>query len=69
MGLQQDQEGGWWKLIVKGRKIQVDDILFVVQRIDPEMNQLFGNRDQIAELKQRLRDMELNRLRLELTKD
>lgn len=68
-GLQKDQEGGWWKLIVKGRKIQVDDILFVVQRIDPEMSQLFGNRDHIDELRQRLRRMELDKLRMELTKD
>lgn len=68
-GLQKDQEGGWWKLIVKGRKIQVDDILFVVQRIDPAMSQLFGNRDTIAELTQRLRRMELDKLRMELTKD
>jgi hypothetical protein len=69
IGMQKDQQGGWWKLIVKGRKMEVDDILFVVQRIDPEMSQLFGNRDQIAELKERLRRMELDKLRLELTKD
>lgn len=69
IGLQKDQQGGWWKLIVKGRKIEVHDILFVVQRIDAEVSQLFGNRDQIAELKQRLRKMELDKLRLELTKD
>jgi hypothetical protein len=61
-----DRRGGWMRLEVKGRKIPESDILFVMQRHETSTVDLFAQRDRLGELKKEVRQLELNKLRLEL---
>jgi hypothetical protein len=58
--------GGWWLLEAKGRVIPRNRKLFVVQPHEPSSSDIFARRDRLDELKKQVRELELNKLRMEL---
>ena len=65
---QPDRRGGWMLLEVQGRQIPHGDILFVVQRHESSVSDLFAKRDRLDELRREMRTLENNKLRMELAK-
>lgn len=63
--IRNDRRGGWQLLVVEGRKIKPDANLFVYQRQESTDRHLFAQRDRLHELKQEIRKIELNKLRME----
>ena len=61
-----DRRGGWLRLEVEGRRIPHHDILFVMQRHESSSADLFAQRDRLDELRREMRNLERNKLRLEL---
>ena len=65
---QADRRGGWMLLEVQGRQIPHHDILFVVQRHESSVTDLFARRDRLDDLRREVRTLENNKLRMELVK-
>jgi hypothetical protein len=61
-----DRRGGWLRLEVQGRRIPHQDILFVMQRHESSSADLFSQRDRLDDLRREMRQLERNKLRLEL---
>jgi cell shape-determining protein MreC len=65
---QADRRGGWMLLEVQGRQIPHHDILFVVQRHESSATDLFAQRTRLDALRKEVRQLENNKLRMELVK-
>lgn len=63
-----DQRGGWKLLIVEGRKKNQNDILHIIQNQSSIQDQLFAQRDRLYELRKQVRQLEEDKLRMELSR-
>lgn len=63
------QIDGWIHLIVRGYKVHAGKIFHVIQDIEKKSPSLFEDREELAVLKARIRDMEQRKLAMELLKN